>query len=101
MTCKKIKLKTNITLSPGEGNGNPLQYSCQENSKDRRGWWSIVHGGGHKVLDMTEQLTLWLFPSLININQSAEQAKLHLYPSYIFSWDSVTKRQIKKKKTVY
>ena len=43
--------------SPGEGNGNPHQYSCLENSKDRRAWWGTVHGG-HKELDMTEQLTL-------------------------------------------
>ena len=30
--------------SPGEGNGNPLQYSCQENPKDRGAWWAIIHG---------------------------------------------------------
>ena len=30
--------------SPGEGNGNPLQYSCLENSMDRRAWWAIVCG---------------------------------------------------------
>ena len=30
--------------SPGEGNGNPLQYSCLENPIDRRDWWAIVHG---------------------------------------------------------
>ena len=29
---------------PGGGNGNPLQYSCLENSMDRRSWWAIVHG---------------------------------------------------------
>ena len=29
--------------SPGGGNSNPLQYSCQENSIDRRAWWAIVH----------------------------------------------------------
>ena len=29
---------------PGEGNGNPLQYSCLENSMDRGAWWTIVHG---------------------------------------------------------
>ena len=29
--------------SPGEGNGYPLQYSCLENSKDRRAWWAAVH----------------------------------------------------------
>ena len=30
--------------SPGEGNGNPLQYSCLGNSVDRGAWWSTVHG---------------------------------------------------------
>ena len=29
---------------PGEGNGNPLQYSCLENTKDRGTWWAAVHG---------------------------------------------------------
>ena len=30
--------------SPGEGNGNPLQYSFLENSMDRGTWWATVHG---------------------------------------------------------
>ena len=29
--------------SPGEENGNPLQYSCQENPMDRGAWWATVH----------------------------------------------------------
>ena len=29
--------------SPGIRNGNPLQYSCLENSKDREAWWATVH----------------------------------------------------------
>ena len=29
---------------PGEGNGNPLQYSCLENHTDRGAWWATVHG---------------------------------------------------------
>ena len=29
---------------PGERNGNPLQYSCLENSMDRGAWWTTVHG---------------------------------------------------------
>ena len=29
---------------PGEGNGNLLQYSGQENSMDRGDWWATVHG---------------------------------------------------------
>ena len=36
--------------SPREGNGNPLQYSCLENSMDRGAWWTTVHG-------VTESLT--------------------------------------------
>jgi len=42
--------------SPGEGNGNPLQYSCLENPMDRRAWWDIVHEVS-KESDMTKQLT--------------------------------------------
>ena len=29
--------------SLGEGNGNPLQYSCLENPLDRGAWWATVH----------------------------------------------------------
>ena len=29
---------------PGEGNGNPLQYSCLKNPTDRGAWWATVHG---------------------------------------------------------
>ena len=28
--------------SPGEGHGNPFQYSCLENSTDRGAWWAAV-----------------------------------------------------------
>ena len=30
--------------SPEEGNGNPLPYSCLENTIDRGAWWATVHG---------------------------------------------------------
>ena len=39
--------------SPGEGNGNPLQYFCLENPMDRGAWWAIEHGIT-KELDTTE-----------------------------------------------
>ena len=31
-------------VSPGEGNGNPLQYSGLGNPMDRGAWWTIIHG---------------------------------------------------------
>ena len=30
--------------SPGEGNGNPLHYSCLGNPRDRGAWWATLHG---------------------------------------------------------
>ena len=38
---------------PGEGNGNPLQYSCLENPTGREAWQAIGHGGC-KESHMTE-----------------------------------------------
>ena len=40
---------------PGEGNGNPLQYSSLEIPMGRGAWWAIVHGVA-KELDTTEPL---------------------------------------------
>ena len=39
--------------SRGEGNGNPLQYSCLENFMDRGAWWATGHGVA-KELDTTD-----------------------------------------------
>ena len=33
-----------VALGPGEGNGNPCQYSCLGNPMDRETWQAIVHG---------------------------------------------------------
>ena len=40
--------------SLGEGNGNPLQYSCLENPRGRGAWQATVHRVGHEDSDMTE-----------------------------------------------
>ena len=45
----------------GEGNGNPLQYSCLENSRDGGAWWATVHGvekSQTRPSDFTYLLTL-------------------------------------------
>ena len=38
--------------SPGQRNGNPLQYSCLKNPVVGKAWWATVHGG-HKESDTT------------------------------------------------
>ena len=49
--------------SPGEGNGNTLQYSCLENSMDGGAWWATVHGdtkSGTRLSDFSLQRKLRL-----------------------------------------
>ena len=46
---------------PGEGNGNPLQYSCLENPMDGGAWWATVHGVAKsrtRLSDFTHSLVL-------------------------------------------
>ena len=42
--------------SPEEGNGNPLEYSCLENSMDRRAWQATVHGVTKSWMDTTKRV---------------------------------------------
>ena len=45
--------------SPGEGNGNPLQYSCLENPMDRGAWWATVHGVAKSGTRLSN-FTIWM-----------------------------------------
>ena len=47
--------------SPGEGNGNPRQYSSLENSTERGGWWATVHG----VTRVRPNWSVWALHSLL------------------------------------
>ena len=58
--------------SPGEGNGDPLQYSCLGNSTDRRAWQATVCGFA-KQLDTTE----WL-----NNNKKSQQIQRLICPAH-------------------
>ena len=46
-----------LQRSPGEGNDKPLQYTCLENSMDRRAWWATVH----EVTKSQTWLSNWQF----------------------------------------
>ena len=57
--------------SPGEGNGNPLQYSCLENPKDRGTWQATVHGVARVRHDLvTEPPTTISSVQFISVAQS-------------------------------
>ena len=64
-----------IGRSPGEGNGNPLQYSWLGNPMDRGGWWATLHevtkelGMTHQLNNNNNKLTLNLFPCFKDILQ--------------------------------
>ena len=66
--------------SPGEGNGNPLQYSCQENPMDKGAWWAtrrryLVH---FPVLFSRSLLVIYYIYSTMYYSQSPN---LSLSPS--------------------
>ena len=72
--------------SPGEGNGNPLQYSCLRNTMNRRAWWASVHGVASQAwlsnqttylqLRTLELNTHPLTPSAINLNWIWDQSPI-------------------------
>ena len=44
-----VGLIPELGRSPGEGNSNPLQYSCLENPMDRGAWWATQSMGSQRV----------------------------------------------------
>ena len=62
--------------SPGEGHGNPLQYSCLENSMDRGAWWATVN---RVVQSQTRLRCLSTHTSLLAFNSQSLDQNLRLY----------------------
>ena len=68
-----------VGRSPGEGNSNPLQYSCLENPKDRGAWQATVHGVTES--DTTEQVTLLLLWISKDTTVTVKTKQWNLMPS--------------------
>ena len=73
--------------SPGEGNGNPLQYSCLENSTDRGAWWVTDHGVTKTVTWVSD----WHFHFLTSHAIFETHSIVHLrfaltWASWVFSY---------------
>ena len=56
--------------SPGEGNGNPLQYSCLENPMDRGAWQATVHGVARVRHDLVTKERELILQSLFSFFKS-------------------------------
>ena len=59
----------------GVGNGNPLQYSCLENSMDRGTWWAAVHG----ILKSQTRLSDFTF----TFHSHALEKEMATYPVFL------------------
>ena len=61
--------------SPGVGNSNPFQYSHLENTRDRRAWWTTVHGvakSGTSLSDLAHIVWHSTAPRLADVIQSTQ-----------------------------
>ena len=70
----ELDLIPGLGSSPGEGNGNPLQYPCLENHMDGRAWWATVHGVAKSQTRLSEFTSLH-FTSL----QLSSQSNSHIH----------------------
>ena len=69
----KFSIVGNLGRSPGEGNGNPLQYSCLENPMDRGAWWVVSPRGlrvRHDLATKQQQLKLFVMKKLTSVQQT-------------------------------
>ena len=55
--------------SPGEGNGNPLQYSCLENPVDRGAWQATVHRGAKSRTGLSDFTFTFMKPIKLIVTQ--------------------------------
>ena len=60
----KIGIKVSIGIYLGEGNGNPLQYSCLENPMDGGAWGAAVHGVAKSWTQQSDCTFTFHFPAL-------------------------------------
>ena len=80
--------------SPGEGNGNPLQYSCLENPMDGGAWWATVHGVAKSRTRLSD-LTL----TFHSVCYSSERKAV--LPSFINVRTKVSENESESRSVVY
>ena len=77
---------------PGEGNGNPLQYSCLGNSMDRGAWWATVHAIAESdTTEVTENAhTLYEMITVVSLDHTHYLCLYYIPRSYLLcNWKFV------------
>ena len=91
LQCRRPRFNPWVGKIPGEGNGNPLQYSCLEDPMDRGAWWATVHGVA-KSWTRLSNFTHFMLSILENIPWVLEK---NVYSGFFFFWWSVLEISIR------
>ena len=75
---------------PGEGNGNPLQYSCLENPMDKGAWQSTVHGVERVGHDLVTKSPPQFFKCLIEFTSEAFSPGLFFVDGFLITGSTST-----------
>ena len=84
--------------SPGEGNGNPLQYSCLENPMDRGAWWATVHRvtkSQTRLSDFTFTFTFMFSSAPDQAHQGRTDFKGETVLDHVVFWFGLADQQVK------
>ena len=72
---------------PGEGNGNPLHYSCLENSMDGGAWWATVHGVANSRTRLSDFTFFFLSLSILSLLSLSIVILSYIYIYFILLLD--------------
>ena len=75
-------------ISPGEGNGNPLQCSCLENPMEGGAWWATVHGVAQSRTRLSD-FTSFHFKHTLNVTVFRPNQTPHRFISFLSVFDSI------------
>ena len=72
----------------GEGDGNPLQYSCLRNPMDRRTWWVIVHGVAKSWHDLATEPVMSIQTMWMSVQTTLKLSLvfLSIFSTYKLGW---------------
>ena len=92
-TTEQLQFHFSLSFA-GEGNGNPLQYSCLENTRDRWAWWAAVYG----VAESRTRLK-WLSSSSCSKGKKSKNTQMGPHPNKNLCIAKETINKMKKQST--